>query len=435
MTARAAGSPILQFLRRVVEDPRVRELPDRDLLLRYHSQRDEAAFDSLLRRHGPMVLDVCRGVLGDGSDAEDAFQATFLVLAHKAGSIRKGTALGSWLHGVARRTALKALARSTTRQKHEARAPARPDASADDLDWREVRQVLHDELAGLPERYREALVLCYLEGETQPRAAARLGLGERTLRERLERGRELLRARLARRGLGPPAVLLAAAWPAAFSPAHLPAALVAGTVEGVTLIATGQGLAGAASSSDVIALSKEVLETMIVGKVKHLAVVLLGLVCGVACVGAVVLEPAPSAGPGLASASELATAEPAPVAGFVADEEPPVPLKTKPGVGPGSGSGVGDGATPIDVGPPATPAKVKPGVGPGGGIGGPTPAKSLPGAGKTKGPAVPAKVKPGVGPGGGFVADEEPVGPVKTKPGVGPGFGFGTGERATPIDP
>src|SRR5262245_50599253 len=178
--ARAAASPILQLIRRAVEDPQVRELPDRDLLHRFHCQHDEAAFHTLLRRHGPMVLDVCRGVLGDGPDADDAFQTTFLVLAQKGGSIRKAAALGSWLHGVSHRTALKARARSAARQRHEARAPVRQTAQADDLSWREVRQVLHEELAGIPERYREALVLCYLEGATQQHSAARLGLGERT---------------------------------------------------------------------------------------------------------------------------------------------------------------------------------------------------------------------------------------------------------------
>src|SRR5262249_17535502 len=120
MMAKAAASPILQLIRRVVEDPQVRELPDRDLLQRFHSRHEEAVFHTLLRRHGPMVLDVCRGVLGDGPDAEDAFQATFLVLAHKAGSIRQGASLGSWLHGVAHRTALKARARSAARPRHEA---------------------------------------------------------------------------------------------------------------------------------------------------------------------------------------------------------------------------------------------------------------------------------------------------------------------------
>jgi len=116
--ARATASPILQLIRRVVEDPQVRELPDPDLLQRFRSERDDGAFHTLLRRHGPMVLDVCRGVLGDSADADDAFQATFLVLAQKAGSIRKDASLGSWLHGVASRTALKARAQCAARQKH-----------------------------------------------------------------------------------------------------------------------------------------------------------------------------------------------------------------------------------------------------------------------------------------------------------------------------
>src|SRR5262245_37288798 len=285
--AKTAASPILQLIRRVVEDPQVRALPDRDLLQRFRSRHDEAAFHTLLLRHGPMVLDVCRGVLGDGPDAEDAFQATFLVLAHKAGSIRNGASLGCWLHGVAHRTALKVRARFAARQKHEARAPVRqPVASppsqggawgGDDLSWREVRQVLHEELGRIPERYRESLVLCYLEGATQPCAAARLGLAERTVRERLERGRELLRARLVRRGLGPAALLLAAAWPAALALAQPPALLVSGTVKGATLVAAAQGMAGSVISAKVIALSHEVLQTMVLTKLKNLAAVLLAV--------------------------------------------------------------------------------------------------------------------------------------------------------------
>src|SRR5262249_36930437 len=154
-------------IRGAVEDRRVRELPDHELLQPFHAGQDEAAFRALLRRHGPMVLDVCRAVLGNEADAEDAFQATFLVLARKAGPIRKTGALGSWLHGVAYRTALKARARSAARQKHEARAPVREASEPDDLSWREARWVLHEELRRLPERYRVPLVLCYLQGKTQ----------------------------------------------------------------------------------------------------------------------------------------------------------------------------------------------------------------------------------------------------------------------------
>src|SRR5262245_10703802 len=108
--AKVVSSPILQLIRRVVEDQSVRQLSDHDLVQRFADQRDEAAFHTFLRRHGPMVLDVCRGVLGNEADAEDAFQATFLIFAQKASSIRKAESLGSWLYGVAYRTALKARA-------------------------------------------------------------------------------------------------------------------------------------------------------------------------------------------------------------------------------------------------------------------------------------------------------------------------------------
>src|SRR6266516_4119944 len=130
---KTAPSPILQLIRRSVEDQRANRLTDQELLHRFRSERDQAAFHTLLRRHGPMVLDVCRGVLGGGPDAEDAFQATFLVFARKAGSIRTAAALGSWLHGVAHRTALKARAQLAVRHKHEARAPQRQASEPGDL--------------------------------------------------------------------------------------------------------------------------------------------------------------------------------------------------------------------------------------------------------------------------------------------------------------
>src|SRR5262247_3502007 len=115
---KGASSTILQLIRRVALDQRVRQLSDPELLRRFAGQGDEAAFHALLLRHGPMVLEVCRGVLGSEADAEDAFQATFLILARKAASIRKGASVGSWLHGVAYRTALKARANSALRQKN-----------------------------------------------------------------------------------------------------------------------------------------------------------------------------------------------------------------------------------------------------------------------------------------------------------------------------
>jgi len=271
--AKAAPSPVLQFLHWVARVGPACDLPDHDLLRRFHAQRDEAAFHALLRRHGPMVLDVCRAASGNDADAEDAFQATFLALARQAGAIRKAASLASWLHGVAYRTALKARARAGLRRRCEARLPPREASEFDDLTWREVRQVLHEELNGLADRYRAPLVLCYLEGKTQEQAANELGVAKSTLRERLERGRELLRARLARRGLGAPA-LLATTWPTA----GVPLAVAEGTVRAVTV----PGLI----SAEVVALTEGVVPTMMPHVVKIAAAAIGALAAAVALVPA-----------------------------------------------------------------------------------------------------------------------------------------------------
>src|SRR5262245_11883522 len=218
-----ALAAVLRTLGCAVEDPHLKDTPDHDLLRRFAAGQDEAAFHALLRRHGPMVLGVCRSVLAGEADAEDAFQATFLVLAHKAGSIRKSSSVASWLHGVARRTALKARAESARRRQRERNAAVGHESPPDDMAWGEVRRVIHEELDGLSERYRGPLTLCYLEGRTLDQAAAQLGLAKGTLRVRLERARAVLRARLVRRGLGPAAALITSAWPAA---GDVPAALL-----------------------------------------------------------------------------------------------------------------------------------------------------------------------------------------------------------------
>jgi RNA polymerase sigma factor (sigma-70 family) len=195
--AKASSSLILQTIRSMVEDQEVKELADHELLGRFVAEHDEAAFRALLRRHGPVVLDVCRSMLANQADAEDAFQATFLVFARKARGIREASSLGSWLYGVAYRIALKAQAEFARRKKHESRAPTRAFVeSADDLTWRDIKAVIHRELNSLPERFRTVLVLCYLEGRTQDEAAQQLKLPKGTLKGRLERGRALLRERL-----------------------------------------------------------------------------------------------------------------------------------------------------------------------------------------------------------------------------------------------
>jgi RNA polymerase sigma factor (sigma-70 family) len=263
---RVVQSSLRLLFRRVTDDPATRDCPDEELLLRFVADRDEAAFEAIVRRHGPMVLDVCRAVLGNVADAEDAFQAAFLVLVRKAGSVQKAASLASWLHGVARHTALKARASSV---RHERRGGARPECGVtdpDNLTWDELRRVMHEELGQLPERFREPLVLCFLEGNTQDEAAARLRLSKGTLKRRLEQGRALLRERLVRRGVGPAGVLLAAVWPTAEATA-LPPAVVSSTVKAATAVAAGSA-AARAISAEVAALTERVLTAMFLTRLK-----------------------------------------------------------------------------------------------------------------------------------------------------------------------
>src|SRR5262245_21002687 len=199
----------LQHLRRGAAVERVARLTDAELLGRFLAARDEAAFEVLVWRHGPTVWRVCRRVAGREADAEDAFQATFLLLARRAGSIRNREALASWLYKVAYRAA------------REARAPACLPADAGAADGaagpaeealaKELQAALHEEVSRLPEKHRGPLVLCGLEGRGSREVAAQLGCPEATVRTRLARARERLRTRLARRGFLVSAGALAAA--------------------------------------------------------------------------------------------------------------------------------------------------------------------------------------------------------------------------------
>lgn len=257
--ANASSSPILQLISCLIDDQRVKGKSDAELLQRLCAGHDEASFCALVRRHGPMVLDVCRAVLANEADAEDAFQATFLVLARKVASLRTVASLGAWLHGVAYRTALKARTAAAKRRLHEARVPRREALPPVDMAWREMPLILHEELNSLADRFRAPLVVCYLQAKTQDEAAALLGLPKGTLKGRLERARALLRARLLRRGLGPAAVLLASAWPAANAPACLPPTLLLSTVKAASVTTAAQALANGLVSANVAALTKEVL--------------------------------------------------------------------------------------------------------------------------------------------------------------------------------
>jgi RNA polymerase sigma factor (sigma-70 family) len=198
-----ATHPLLQYLRRLGAEPPGTLAADPQLLGRFLERRDTDAFDALLRRHGPMVWGTVRRVLRDAHDAEDAFQATFLVLARNAATIRKRASLASWLHGVARRLAVRVRQARLAAARRAADRPPPPPAGgpAEVLTWREALAVLDEELHGLPERFRAPLVLFHLEGQTQQEAARHLGWAVGTLRRRLEQGRQRLRQRLARRGV------------------------------------------------------------------------------------------------------------------------------------------------------------------------------------------------------------------------------------------
>jgi RNA polymerase sigma factor (sigma-70 family) len=222
---------LVRHLRRVVSPPVPRPPGDAELLHRYRVRGDQSAFAELLRRHGPMVLGVCRRVLGRLPDAEDAFQATFVVLARRAGSLRQPEALAAWLHGVAVRTARAARRR---RPRPTAPLPAactdRSEGPAEAASWGEVRRVLDEELGRLPARCRAVLVLCYLDGLTRDEAAQRLGWSLATVKRCLDSGRRILRQRLVRRGVGPVGLALAALAPQGLR-ASVPPALAATTLQ------------------------------------------------------------------------------------------------------------------------------------------------------------------------------------------------------------
>jgi cobalt-zinc-cadmium efflux system outer membrane protein len=232
-------------------------LSDAELVERFADSRDEAAFEVLVERHGPMVLRVVRDILRDSDSSQDAFQATFLVLAKKAGSIARPEALAAWLYGVAHRVARKARIEADRRRRHERIAAERISDRIESASRSEADSTLHDELARLPELSRVAVVLCYFEGLTYDQAAWQLGVTEATIRGRLARARQQLRTRLDARG--------ATSW---LLPA-LPFPWISPTVRAASRFASG--LPGAAPAP-VIGLAEGVLRTMMFSPIKAAAV-------------------------------------------------------------------------------------------------------------------------------------------------------------------
>jgi RNA polymerase sigma factor (sigma-70 family) len=273
-TGRLSG--VIRHLRRATLLPDGGGMTDGQLLECFIIQRDEAAFEALVRRHGPMVLAVCRRVLGNIHDAEDAFQATFLVLVRKATAIGQRELLGNWLYGAAYRAALETKA--ARRRVRERQVSAMPESQAvvEAEVWLDLRPVLDQELSRLPDKYRVGIVLCDLEGKTRREAALQLGLPEGTLAGRLMRGRAMLAKRLARHGLVLSGGALAAALSQGAASAAVPTLAVSSTIKAATLFAAGQAAAGLVSAK-VAALTEGVLKAMLLTKLKRGTAVLLVL--------------------------------------------------------------------------------------------------------------------------------------------------------------
>jgi RNA polymerase sigma factor (sigma-70 family) len=254
---------VLEQLRQTLPPGADGSLTDGQLLACFVARRDEASFAALVRRHGGMVFAVCRRVLGHVQDAEDAFQATFLVLARKASSLRNGEAVGNWLYGVAYRTALEARKRIVRRRAREIPmedVPAVEVSPAEPQDW---RPLLERELNRLPERYRTPVVLCHLEGRSRQEVARQLGVPEGTLSSRLATARQMLAKRLARHHLAISATMLSAALSEETASACVPASLRISMIQDALRVAAGQTV-----TTPAAVLMKEVLHMVFLTKVK-----------------------------------------------------------------------------------------------------------------------------------------------------------------------
>jgi RNA polymerase sigma factor (sigma-70 family) len=297
-------------------------MTDGQLLGQFIERRDEAAVAALMRRHGPMVWGVCRRLLSH-HDAEDAFQATFLVLVRKAASVVPREMVANWLYGVACQTAKRARAMRARRRTRERQGTTMPEPQAPERDpWNDLKPLLDEELSRLPDKYRVALVLCDLEGETRKEAAQRLGLPEGTLAGHLTRGRALLARRLTRRGLALSAGALTAVLTQEAASAAVPDSVMSAALKAVTSAAAGRAAATGALSVEAAALTRGVMTTMFLNRLMKSAGVLLVLAATVGVAGVYTLrmtaaqtpaaQPSSVAGPGSAPGKSDTPAKPAP---------------------------------------------------------------------------------------------------------------------------
>jgi RNA polymerase sigma factor (sigma-70 family) len=291
--ATGKAGEVIWHLRRTVLLRGEAGLTDGELLESFLGRRDEAAMEVLVRRHGPMVWGVCRRLLGNHHDAEDAFQATFLVLARRAASIASRELLANWLYGVAHQTALKARATTARRKGRERQVTDVPEPAVVDRDvWDDLRPLLDQELSRLPDKYRAVIVLCDLEGKSRKEAAGQLGCAEGTVASRLARARAMLAKRLTLRGVALSGGALAGVLTQNAASGGVPPSVVSSTVKAASLFAAGQ--AAGMISVKVAALTEGVLKAMLISKLRAaLAVV---LVLGFVATGATALTRRTAAG-------------------------------------------------------------------------------------------------------------------------------------------
>jgi RNA polymerase sigma factor (sigma-70 family) len=314
-----ADNQLVPLARHVCALARIRaihEWTDRQLLEEFLANRDETAFAALIKRHGRLVLAVCHRALHHQHDEEDVFQATFLALARNAASIQKRASLGSWLHGVAYRLAMRAKRdASRWRRWQRSAAPVSPRNKPSDLAWSEVQVILDEEVQCLPEKYREVFVRCFMEDKNGAEVARELALKEGTVRSRLSLARKRLRQRLSRRGIALAALLSASAVTEGTIQAAVPAALAASTVQAALLFVATRTPVTELVSARVAALVEGAAKASLV--TKPTAIVLLLLLTSIGAVSAVALahraptEPAPqrSASPEKSGAEKVASQE------------------------------------------------------------------------------------------------------------------------------
>jgi len=272
--AQAPLAAVVQHLRRWLGGREAADQTDDLLLQRFAAERDETAFAEIMRRHGPLVLGVCRRVLADANDADDAFQATFLVLARKASGIKRGEALGGWLCRVACRIAVTAKGNAARRRVSERQAfDMKPTSSTTEAVWSELRPVLDEEVDRLPKKYRVPVVLCYFEGKSHEEAARQLGWPKGTVAGRLARAREMLHQRLTRRGIHLTASGFAVILTENPTLAAVPPPLFTSTLQAAISFSAGK----TAVATTAVLLAEGAMRTMLISKLKTAAGIVLAL--------------------------------------------------------------------------------------------------------------------------------------------------------------